>query len=414
MNHRVTTFATAIAAICALPTITLAQDLRMTIWSANDAHLALFNEIAAAYSAANPGVTVTFETLPFDNYTTTLTTQIAGGNPPDLAWILETAAADFITSGALMPLTETFSATEGYDLADVTEQATALWRTDGELFAYPFSTSPFGVFVNNDLIKAAGQPTPAEMLAAGTWTWENAFATSAAVAANGSNGLVPRDFNHQAWQFLTPVFKAWGAAPWDATGDTCTMNAPEMVAAMTAIHDAMFKTGAMPGPGVAVDFFAGEAAMTTAQISRASLLPKENPFDWDLLPLPTGPAGEYSVIGQAAIGVFQNAPNAAVAADFLAFMTNPENSLKLAQFFPPARQSLLNVETLSKTSPVLSPEEIEAVVIKGIASGSVISGHEGFAQIQQTVRSGLDVLWLPDADPQTVLDAVCDSIQPLL
>ena len=43
----------------------------------------------------------------------------------------------------------------------------------------------------------------------------------------------------------------------------------------------------------------GEAAMTITQISRASLLPKENPFSWDLVPLPAGPAGEYAVIGQA-------------------------------------------------------------------------------------------------------------------
>jgi multiple sugar transport system substrate-binding protein len=59
--------------------------LRMTTWSANDAHVKLFNEIAAEYKQAHPDVTVTFDALPVENYTTTLTTQIAGGNAPDLA-----------------------------------------------------------------------------------------------------------------------------------------------------------------------------------------------------------------------------------------------------------------------------------------------------------------------------------------
>ena len=129
-----------------------AQDIRMAIWSANEGHLALFNEIAAAYKADHPDVNVTFDSLAFDGYTTTLTTQIAGGNAPDLAWILETTAGDFVNSGALNPLKASFEAAPGYELADVTESALSLWSTGGDIYAYPFSTSPFGVFVNNDVI----------------------------------------------------------------------------------------------------------------------------------------------------------------------------------------------------------------------------------------------------------------------
>src|SRR5688500_18043388 len=64
-----------------------AVNLRMTIWSANEAHLKLFNDIAAGFKKDHPNVTVTYESLPFDTYTTALTTQIAGGNAPDMAWI---------------------------------------------------------------------------------------------------------------------------------------------------------------------------------------------------------------------------------------------------------------------------------------------------------------------------------------
>ena len=68
-------------------------DLRMTIWSANAKHLALFDQIAADYKKDHPEVgKITFESIPFDSYTTTLTTQIGGGNVPDLAWIFESNA----------------------------------------------------------------------------------------------------------------------------------------------------------------------------------------------------------------------------------------------------------------------------------------------------------------------------------
>jgi multiple sugar transport system substrate-binding protein len=392
-----------------------AVNLRMTIWSANEAHLAMFNEIAEGFKATHPNVTVTFEPLPFDSYTTTLTTQIAGGNPPDLAWILETTAADFVNSGALAPLSETLSNLEGYDLWDLSIPATELWTKDGNLYAYPFSTSPFAMFVNNDLVTAAGAKTPAEMIAAGEWTWDNAFATAKAVADAGeADGLVVRDFNFQTWQNLASIWRGWGADPWSADGKTCAFADQPMVDAMTAIHNAIFVDGGMPGPGETVDFFAGDAAMTITQISRASLLPKEDPFAWDLVPLPSGPAGEYYVIGQAGVGVFDKSANRDVAVEFLGYMTNPENSQKLAQFFPPARESLLNAETLGSTNPLLSPEQIQTVVIDGISRGVVLPGHTNFAQIQQTIRSGLDALWVPEADVATVLGNVCSSVSPLL
>lgn len=392
-----------------------AVNLRMTIWSANEAHLAMFNEIAEGFKATHPNVTVTFDSLPFDSYTTTVTTQIAGGNPPDLAWILETTAADFVNSGALAPLNEAFATFEGYDLWDLSIPATELWTRDGQLYAYPFSTSPFAMFVNNDLITAAGAKTPAELIAAGEWTWDNAFATAKAVAdAGAADGLVVRDFNFQNWQNLASIWRGWDADPWSADGKTCAFADQPMVDAMTAIHNAMFADGGMPGPGENVDFFAGDAAMTITQISRASLLPKEDPFAWDLVPLPAGPAGEYYVIGQAGVGVFGKSANKDVAVEFLGYMTNPENSKKLAQFFPPARESLLNAETLGSTNPLLSAEQIQTVVIDGISRGVVLPGHTNFAQIQQTIRSGLDALWVPDADVAAVLGNVCSSVSPLL
>ncbi|WEX90993.1 sugar ABC transporter substrate-binding protein [Sinorhizobium garamanticum] len=411
----------AIAAPLAWSGFANAQDavnLRMTIWSANEAHLKLFNEIAAGFKKDHPDVTVTYESLPFDTYTTALTTQIAGGNAPDMAWIFETAAYDFVNSGALYPLTDTLKAAKDYNLDELSATAAERWSKDGKLYAYPFSTSPFAMFVNNDVIKAAGAKTPAELIAAGHWTWDNAIATASAVGRGdkvaGKGGLIVRDFNYQMWQNLASIWNGWGASPWSADGKTCSMTEKPMVDALTFIHDAIFKKKAIPGPGENVDFFAGNAAMTITQISRASLLPKDKPFAWDLVPLPKGPAGDYALIGQAGIGVMQAGKNAKTAAEFVAYMTNPQNSIKLSQFFPSARKSLLNAEVLKKTNPLLSQEQLDKVVISGITTGKVIPGHTGFAQIQQAVRSGLDAVWRPDADIPGTLQKICGQIGPLL
>ena len=388
--------------------------LRMTIWSANEAHLKLFNGIAESFKKENPEVTVSFESLPFETYTTALTTQIAGGNAPDMAWIFETAAFDFVNSGALVPLTKALAATPGYKLGELSPAATERWSKDGVLYAYPFSTSPFAVFVNNDLIRKAGAKTPAELIAAGQWTWPQAIASAQAVAQSGKGGLVVRDFNYQAWQYLSSVWNAWGAAPWSADGKRCTFADKPMVDALGFIHDAIFVKKAIPGPGQNVDFFAGDAAMTITQISRASLLPKDKRFDWDLVPLPKGQVGEYAIVGQAGIGVLQSGKNAATAAAFVAYMTNPENSAKLAQFFPSARKSLLNAEVLGKTNALLSPAQLDRVVVAGIATGQLMPAHTDFARLQQMVRAGLDAVWQPKADIPAATRAICAQIAPLL
>ena len=389
--------------------------LRMTIWSANEEHLALLNEIGEAYAADDPDVeAVEFDPLPFEGYTSTLTTQIAGDNAPDMAWILENSAPDFVTTGALVPLSETLSGTDGYEYDDLVPAATNLWEHDGELYAYPFSTSPFGVFVNTDLLAEAGQPTPAELIADGEWTWENVVAAGAAVSAQtDAEGIVIRDFDYTGWDNLSTLWTGWGARPWSEDGASCGFADPEMVEAMTFMHDAVFEQEAMPGPGTSADFFAGESAMTVTQISRAGLL-AEAEFGWDLVPLPAGPAGEYSVIGQAGLGVLTVAPHPEEAAGFLAYMTNPENSAKLAQFFPPPRESQLTAETLGQANPLLTPEQLQAVVIDRIENGVVKPSHTGQAQIDQAVRAALDPLWTPGADVASALAEVCAALDPLL
>lgn len=390
-------------------------DLRMTIWSANEAHLELFNGIAEAYMAENPNVTsITFDTLPFDDYTTTLTTQIAGGDAPDLAWIFETTAPDFVLSEALVDLSDTLANTEGYEFDDISPAATELWLKEGGLRAYPFSTSPFVMFANDDLLAQAGFPTAAELQAAGDWNWESISEIGAAVnQATGKAGFVIRDFNYTNWDGLSSIWKGWGAAPWSADLTTCEFTTPEMTEAFEFIHDAAFTTKSMPGPGTTADFFAGEAAFTVTQISRAGLL-AEAGFTWDLLPLPAGPAGEYSIVGQAGIGVIKQGANPEAAADFLAYFSNPENSALLAQFFPPPRASLLNAETLAAANPVLTAEQLENVVVPAITNGEVRPPITNAARVNQTVRAALDAMWVADADIPAVLGSVCEAIDPLL
>lgn len=393
-----------------------AESLRVTVWTGDEGHLAMLNGIAEDFAAQHDTVEeVEFETLPFENYNDALTVQLAGGNAPDLGWIFERNVPEFIAAGALANVGPQLRDDPDYDFDDVSAPALSLWTEGDAVYAYPFSTSPFGVFYNADMFVEAGLETPDVLLEDGEWTWEALVSSAQQIVEQGvaEDGFVVRDFNYELWEQLAQVWASWDAKPWSDDGATCQFDSPEMREALAFFHSAVFDKQAHPGPGEGADFFAGEAAMTLTQMSRAGLT-EDGGYEWGVVPLPEGPAGAQQMVGQAGLAVFGASENQAAAVDFLKFMTNDENTRTMAQFFPPPRESLLNVEVLSESNPLLSDEQLEQVVIEGIATGETIPSHVNFAQIQETVGAQLDALWEPDADIEAGTTQVCEAMAPLL
>lgn len=390
-------------------------DLTVAVWTGSEDHLRILNGIADSYLAEHPEIgTITFETLPWDAYNTTLATRIGAGQSPDLAWLTEKEAPEWIANDALYDVQPVISADPAYEYGELVDSAMTGWRVDGATYGYPFSTSAFGLFYNATLIREAGASDPQNLEDSGGWTWEAARQIAASTAAaSGKAGLVFGAFDFVNWDNLTTLHAAYGARPWSPDGATCEFDSPQMIEAMTFFHDGVYRDRAFPEPGTSPDFFAGDAAMVITQISRASTL-KEAPFDWGLVPLPEGPAGRAPVFGQGAVAVLASSPHPAQAAEFFAHLTGPDASKQLAAYFPPPRKNLLNVETLGAANPALSPEQIENVLVQGVLNGQVKPSHKNWAAVNDETKTALDELWPASGDPAAVLPKVCAAIQPLL
>lgn len=392
-----------------------AVNLRFTVWVGPGAALDMLNGIAAAYTAKNANVTVQFDTIPFNDYTSKLTLQLAGSNPPDGGWILENTAPQFIASGVLTDLTPTLNSAD-YDFADFESSALKLWQADGITYSLPFSTSPFLVIYNADMFRAAGLETPNALYTKGEWTWEK-LAESAKAISTSQNvyGFESVDANVYKpggfWTMLTPIIRAYGGDTWKAD-NTCGLTSAESVAAVSLYHKMAFADKSTVPPGEAGDFYTGKSAMTIGQISRLAKLDKAT-FAWDIAPLPLGPAGEAPTTGQAALAVFANSRNTAVALDFLAFLTNRDNSLTMGQFFPSARKSVLNSDTFLNGNSRLKADQMK-LVVDGISKGRVLAAHPNFSQIALASNAIFDELWTADADIPAVMAKACEVIQPLL
>lgn len=392
-------------------------DLTMALWSSNEGHLALLQEIGDAYieEHGDEVSSITFEPVTNPDYIAGLTTQIAGGDVPDLAWIPEASGPEFVDSGILHDVRETLESADGYDLDDILPAALAPWQDDdGGVYAYPFSNSPFALYVNNDLVASAGQSDVESLVGTPDYTWQTVADIAAAVnSATGATGLNVPTFNPTNWSAVTMLGNAWGAAPWSDDGSTCEFASPEMIDYLTWYQDQMGR-GAIPavsGNAAPAAFASGDVAFSVAQLSQSGSL--DDSFEWSFLPLPAGPEGYHPIVGQAGVSVLERSENQEQAADFLAYLTNPTNAELLAQFFPPPRESLLNVETLSQAAPKLSPEEIQSAIIDVVPDASVKPQHPVLSQFSDKVRAGLDPVW-SGGDVETAVTGICEQISPTL
>jgi len=407
-------FTLSAVALGLMTTALSAADLRVTVWTGNEAHLAMLNGMAESFTATHPDTTITFETIPPGDYTQKLTFQLAGGNPPDLGWMMEDAASTFAAAGVLMDLGPTLRAAEGYDFADFSEPAMGLWTNGEQVWGVPFSTSPFMIFYNRDKFAAAGVETPFEQAAKGAWDMAAFQATAKAMTEAGDGwGFEFKDgqgYGNRIMHALMPPIRAYGGDVW-ANGE-CGFDTPEAVAAVQQLHDMVFTDRSIVPPGEVGDFFSGGSAMTINQISRASVLATAG-FEWGIAPLPTGPGGESPVIGQAAVVVFERGANKELAAEFVAHMTSAENVATMAQFFPPARRTVLESDAFVNGNALIPADQM-ALVGAAIAGGKVLPSHEKSPQIIAAMAPRVDALWRADANVAEALAAVCAAIEPQL
>lgn len=170
-----------------------AQDL--TFWSWRQEDRAAYQQFIETFEAANPGITVTFETFEAANYNTILSTALAGGTGPDVMMVrayggLENVAA----AGYLEPLsTENVPA-----LADFAEPALAAesMRSDGVVYAVPFASQTQLIVYNKALFDANGLEEPQ--------TWADLEALSQTLK---DAGIIPfANGTATAWQNETVAF----------------------------------------------------------------------------------------------------------------------------------------------------------------------------------------------------------------
>lgn len=185
---------TSAAALAALSFTAPAFAQELTFWSWRQEDRAQYEEIIAAFEAANPGITVNFEAYEAANYNTILSTALSGGTGPDIMMVRAYGAFETVASaGYLMALDE--ETVPGLTSLPEPALAAETLREDGQIYAVPFASQTMLVIYNRDIFDQLGLEEPS--------TWDELIAVSQAIEEAGMFAFA--NGTGEAWQNETIV-----------------------------------------------------------------------------------------------------------------------------------------------------------------------------------------------------------------
>ncbi|GAA0623590.1 sugar ABC transporter substrate-binding protein [Kribbella sandramycini] len=151
-------------------------------------------EIATAFTAENPNITVKIQERPYPEFWSTLQTSAAGGTAPDAFWMLAQQIRPYAAGNQLLDISDAVKEQQ-VDLAKYPKAVLDLYdQGDGKLYGLPKDVDTNAVWFNKALFDKAGVAYPK----AG-WTWA--------------------DFRETAKKLTDPAAGTWGvAAPLDYQG----------------------------------------------------------------------------------------------------------------------------------------------------------------------------------------------------
>lgn len=304
-----------------------ADTLTFTTWGSPAEEEGFRNGIAA-FEAANSGTKVELNLVPYEQIFQNIDAQLQAGTAPDLFRV------DYGTIGAYSSQDQLLDLSDYFDTAAAEEFLPSMWEAvqfDGKPFGVPHQTDTSALVYRTDLFEQAGIGAVPDSLES-AWTWDEFRQVAEKLRGSLPDDLYPFVYNWQlggSTRWLSWLFQAGGRLfNDDLTGSAIDSDAGRKALEFT---QGFFTDGLVPpSSSVKSSTYADDAfsAGTTAMAFVGNfVLPglEENiqGFEWGATYLPRDERGACDLGGNALVAT-RNARNPELAAEFLKFMTQPD------------------------------------------------------------------------------------------
>ncbi|AUS80517.1 carbohydrate ABC transporter substrate-binding protein [Actinoalloteichus sp. AHMU CJ021] len=173
--------------------------LRFVYWG-NDDRAQATNEAIALFEERHPNIRVESSFSSFENHFQKLSTEVAGGNAPDIVQMDYRYLREYADRGVLLDLA---SGEAGENLAteDIPDELLASGQLDGQLFGIPMAQNTQVLIYDSELWEDAGV-TPED-----GWTWDDFHA--AALAISEGSDAEPSVFGTSDFGGAEDWFEVW-------------------------------------------------------------------------------------------------------------------------------------------------------------------------------------------------------------
>jgi fructooligosaccharide transport system substrate-binding protein len=370
--------------------------------------------IVKAYEALHSNVTITVNSIPFNEFYNTLTIALAGDQPPDAALINGVEIQGYGYQGALLPLDDIFT---DQDRSDFMKDLVDMVTYDGKMYGAPFEQAGNAMFYNKDYFEAAGVKVPQTLDQA--WTWpefvKNVKTVMDYEATQGKQiwGMIglnnPIQSTFFSWtivrSFSAPGSPLWEGISPDLTTVSGYIDTPEAMDAYK-FWQSLYTDKFCPKDNVPDAFGTGLAATYFAIPPTSADLQKSFPdLNWGVMPIPYMKT-PLTHTGSFAPGVSAKTKHPAEAKAFVKFFASADG----VKAYNTATPIITGRKSLQSVLPQLQSDYMKLIMDEIVKEGVARPGGPAHGIFNQVIAQKMMIdIALGGDIQQTVANAVAEA-----
>lgn len=380
----------------------------------------MLEKLCEEFSKEHPNINVKFEHIPYGQIMAKLTTQIIGGEPPDVADLLDRWAKHFAGMDALIPINEYIP--EGFENIFLPEH----WKymeSEGKQIGVPYCVGIQALLYNKDIFSEVGIPVPEKFEDAWSWHQLLKIAKEVKEKANLRYGFVH-------WPFSTPsrisqYLVAEGGSVLSEDLTKPAIDSPIAIRFLTEVQET-FTTGLVPPENWLAGQTWPDPMLKLFTLGRVALrcgsggheirgLIEITDFEWGFTPMPT----TLAVPGSLVMFKGGRHPHPKEAFEFISYLIRPDILLKTAVplFSIPARTDI-PLAKLVAAYPAGHGKDIGFLIkeqMKGFSPQIANEmGHVAWSEIDMMLRGKLEELSLQLKSPEVMAKEAAAEISKIL
>lgn len=386
------------------------EEIRLTFWGTygnggNTAQTDVLDTLIPQFEEDNPGVTVEYVDIPYDDMQQKLTTSAAGDELPDLLRSDINWVAQFAELGVFAQLDGVM---DNFDeLASAVYPGTlATNHWDGHYYGLPLNTNTRVLITSQEALDAAGMDAPPA-------TFDELAAMAEALEGTGTQ--VFADGGLQGWNIFPWIWSAGGqVSDDDLTTATGYLDGPASVEAVQLLVD-LYEAGQIPNL-----IIGNEGATSTSDGlpsgDYATIL--DGPWMRDIwsgqfpdftpiyAPVPAGDGGSVSVVGGESIVMMSSSPHQEAAMKFIEFTQGREYQLGMA-----AVGQMTVVQEFGQEGEI---DQFYAVFAEQLETARARLAIPGASQVDGILQDALTPAFEGQVTVQEALSNAAAQIDPLM